>query len=200
MNLTPPLAEPNLLLIMLAMSMAGFIYMAWLKSSLARQLGQPVDFGLRFRGRRIFGPNKTWRGIVGLPLASAMSFTLIQMAVPYLPTYLQSGWWTLSSAQVAALGFSCGMGFMLAELPNSFIKRQLDIASGSAPTDTSSAALRITFAIIDRCDSSIGLVLVLALLMPVHHMTLIYLGVLGSALHALFSLVQFQLGLKGRAL
>ena len=37
------------------------------------------------------------------------------------------------SSGYAALGAWAGLGFMLGELPNSFVKRQLDVAPGQAP-------------------------------------------------------------------
>ena len=46
-----------------------------------------------------------------------------------------------TSPGYAALGAWAGLGFMLGELPNSFVKRQLDVAPGMAPRGRAGAAV-----------------------------------------------------------
>ena len=197
MSLAESVHRADFILIVIAMSSAGLLHMLWLSSRFAQRFSVPIDGGRTLRGHRIFGPNKTWKGLCALPFAAALSFFLVHLSLPYLPQFFQTAWWNLTGLQSAGLGLLCGLGFMLAELPNSFLKRQCDIPSG---TVAQSRGLCIVFSILDRCDSILGLVLVLWCLVPIHSSTLLALLVFGPAVHALFSLLQFQLGLKGRAL
>ena len=195
--IAPTNAIAGALLILFAMTGAGLLHLIWLSSKTAQRFNLPIDGGRCWRGRRIFGPNKTWRGFCVLPWAGALCFALLDYLIPWLPAWWRAGWWNFTLLQAAMLGFACGLVFMLAELPNSLIKRQLDIpAGGPAP----SSGLKIFFAILDRYDSSLGVVLLIALCLPVPAMTLVWVLVFGPTVHALCSILQFQLGLKGRAL
>ena len=40
------------------------------------RLAKPIDQGQTFRGRRLFGANKTYRGIVAVGLGTALGFGL----------------------------------------------------------------------------------------------------------------------------
>ena len=171
-----------------ALSAAGAAHVLWLKSPWARRFTQPLDGGATFRGRRILGANKQVRGLVMMPLASAASFALLGALFPP---------WDLSPAAYAGLGFACGLAFMLAELPNSFLKRQLDVAPGEAPPRGWRRALCLT---LDRCDSTLGVLLVLSLLVPTAPATWLWALALGVASHAAFSAWLYRERLKARPL
>ena len=47
-----------------AFALAGMVQILWFKTSLSEKLAIPLDGGLRFRGRRVFGDHKTIRGII----------------------------------------------------------------------------------------------------------------------------------------
>lgn len=192
-----PSALPNALLIVLAMSVAAVAHLLWLRSAWAGYFSQPVDGGLRLRGRRLFGDNKQVRGFMMLPLAAAASFAALPALRDSLPNWLAAGLWQMPVTHYAVLGFSCGFAFMLAELPNSFLKRQLDVAPGQAAQHP---AIRLACALLDRVDSACGVILACHLLVPQASFTWFWLLLFGPALHACFSVVQYAMGLKGRAL
>lgn len=96
-----------------------------IRFGLLRGLAAPVDCGATFNGIRIFGENKTYRGIVCVAVGTAVGFVLIRPSV--VPPNLQGG---LSLVSLALLGFAVGTAAMLAELPNSPLKRQLGIGPG----------------------------------------------------------------------
>ena len=102
-------------------------------------LALPIDRGALVRGRRLLGANKTWRGLVVVGLGTGLAF-----------------------AAGARIGFGTGtlvgLAAMLAELPNSFLKRQLDIAPG-AQTRGPAAVL---FHVLDQVDVTAGAWLVLS--------------------------------------
>ncbi|MGM5484887.1 MAG: CDP-archaeol synthase [Nanobdellota archaeon] len=73
-------------------------------------LNWPVDLGKKFNGRRIFGDNKTYRGL------------LAGILVAYLIAYLQS---TLGFFEYPLYtSILLGLGALLGDLSSSFIKRQ----------------------------------------------------------------------------
>jgi len=190
-------AFASALFLVIAMSAAGVAHVLWLKSAAARRFTLPIDMGRTFRARRLFGENKMLRGFVVMPPAAAVTFGVLGAARGHLPSWLSQGVWPLQPAEFAVLGLACGLAFMLAELPNSFVKRQLDVVPGQPP---SSPLLRALFFVIDRCDSVLGVLIVASLLVPVQALTWVWVLILGPCLHALFSIALHRLGVKARAL
>ncbi|MDH4191585.1 MAG: CDP-archaeol synthase [Betaproteobacteria bacterium] len=183
------------LYLVIAMSTAGLVHVAWLRSRVAKGFSAPLDRGLTLRGRRLLGDNKMLRGFVAMPPAAALSFVLWGAIWGRLP--LATDLWPLTTSQFALLGFACGIAFMLAELPNSFVKRQLDIVPGHA---ASSAPLRALFFIVDRCDSVLGVLILTSLLLPLPALTWLWVLLLGPCMHAMFSILLHRVGVKARAL
>ena len=97
-----------------------------LRWNLLPRLKRPLDGGATFRGRRLLGDNKTWRGALAMG-SGIFGLALALRACPWyrarLPEAVQS-----SSAPLFAAALA--LGAVAAELPNSFLKRQLDIAPG----------------------------------------------------------------------
>ena len=85
---------------------------------------------------------------------------------------------------------------MAGELPNSFLKRQLGIAPGSAAPGTIAGPV---FFALDRVDSLLGMLVALAAVAPVPPLTLAIILVVGPLLHGAFSVLTFRLGGKARA-
>lgn len=175
-----------------AFVIAGTAQTAWFTSSSSRRFAQPLDAGLTLRGRRLFGENKTLRGFVVMVPAAAASFALVAM-IAGDPAAL--GLWPLSVPRYALAGALAGFGFMAGELPNSFVKRQLDIMPGDAPRRALASACQFA---VDRLDSGIGMLLALGLLVAVHWRTVAVVLVVGPFIHWTFSVVMFRLGLKPR--
>jgi hypothetical protein len=84
---------------------------------------------------------------------------------------------------------------MLGELPNSFMKRQLGIAPGEAPARAWSRWLCFS---IDRLDSIIGALLVMSLLVPLGWQVWLLVLAVGPAVHWLFNVALYALGVKAR--
>ncbi len=196
-----PLVAPDpqgaAVFLILAMSLAGIAHVLWLRSRAAALFSRPVDFGLRLRGRRLFGDNKRLCGFMVLPVAAAASFTLLGVLRDVLPSWLAQGMWSLRPGQYAGLGFAAGLSFMLAELPNSFVKRQLDVAPGSQPRNPWA---RATFTCVDRLDSLLGMLLAVSLLVPLPGLTWLWMLVVAPLVHGLFSSMLYASGVKSRAL
>lgn len=181
------------LFLLTAVSLAGLCQSLWLASARSRAFATPIDGGRRFRGRRLFGENKTWRGVVIMAPATGAMFAIVAAAIP--GGAVAAGLWPLTLAQYAALGIWAGLGFMAGELPNSFLKRQLDVAPGCPPARD--AWRQLSF-VVDRIDSIAGLMLALLCVVSVPAMTWAYVAITGPMLHLAFSALVFALGGKGR--
>lgn len=181
--------------VILAFVAAGFVQTFWLRSELSKRFSAPIDGGRVFRKRRIFGDNKTWRGFIAIVPAVALAFVAFRVLFAILPGNLLDGLWPLSILQYAGLGCLVGMGFMLGELPNSFIKRQFDIPPGGQPTQPFSRRLGF---LVDRFDSIIGGMLCLVCAVPVPIATYFYILLLGPVIHLAFNVLLYRLGVKSR--
>lgn len=180
--------------IILAFVAAGFVQTFWLRSEFSKRFSAPIDGGRVFRKRRIFGNNKTWRGFIAIVPAVAVAFVAFRILFAFLGNLLD-GLWPLSILQYAALGCFVGVGFMLGELPNSFVKRQFDIPPGGQPQKP--FARRLGF-LIDRFDSILGGILFLACAVPVPIATYLYILLLGPFIHLAFNVLLYRLGVKSR--
>ncbi|MEZ5966947.1 MAG: CDP-archaeol synthase [Planctomycetota bacterium] len=120
------------------------------RRNLLRWARRPVDGGLEWRGRRVFGDNKTWRGFL-VAIVGGAAFALLQKhAVGSAAAGVLVVDWNIVPA--ALFGAAMGLGAMLGELPNSFVKRRLAIAPGTATTGTWS----VVFYVWDQVDLLTG--------------------------------------------
>ena len=143
----------------------------------------------------MFGDNKTVRGFVSMVPAAAAAFALCFVAAKQFAPSLALDLWSLSVSGYAALGAWAGLGFMLGELPNSFVKRQLDVAPGQAPRGRLGAIVSF---IVDRTDSIIGMLIALSIAVPTPWMTWVYSLLIGPGIHLAFSILLYRLGVKAR--
>lgn len=91
----------------------------------------PMDFGLSFRGRRVFGDHKTWRGLIAGVIAGTLTLWLQQYLVGHY------SWFTKFDEQVnyaslptLIVGPLFAVGALGGDAIESFFKRQLNIAPG----------------------------------------------------------------------
>jgi len=96
-----------------------------------RHWNAPMDFGKTYHGKRLFGANKTWRGL----LAGMLVATVIIGIQKYFFTrnlwVLEHSWFDYRPASVWLLGPLFGTGALVADAVESLFKRQRGIAPGS---------------------------------------------------------------------
>jgi len=193
------LSEPDplacALFLITAFILAGLVHTAWLRSRVSRPFAIPLDGGLTFRGRRLLGDNKTLRGFMGIVPAAGATFFLLAGVLTAGSSPLASALWPLSPGGYAVLGLGAGLGFMLGELPNSFVKRQLGIPPGAAPRHW---LAKLPCFLVDRLDSIAGMLAVVSLLASTPWQAWIYVLVIGPGIHWVFSLLLFWAGVKAR--
>lgn len=139
----------------------------------------PLDFGLRYKGKRIFGNNKTWRGLVMGMFTGAVTGLLIEELVyPFVhwPDYLVG--------PGIALGAVMGCGALLGDALESFFKRQRGINSGKS------------WYPFDQIDYILGGLFFVA---PFTYLTLslmVWVFAVYFGLHVLTAFLAYKLGLK----
>ncbi len=174
---------------------AGIVQTVWMKSRFSNRFAIAIDGCRTFRGRRVFGQNKTWRGFIVMVPATGFSFLIVHAIMQWIYAD-QLRLWKISGIQYFLLGCAAGLGFMLIELPNSFLKRQFDIAPG-APS--SSPWIRRICFVVDQIDSIVGGLLAVWIFVSVPATTVICLLLIGAATHYAFNCVLLYLGLRTRA-
>jgi len=113
-------------------ALSCILHMYIVKNGILPNLVKPIS-------KRLFGTNKTIRAFVVLPL--------LLLSIFYNP---------IEQIQPIQLGFYIGLIYLLAELPNSFIKRRLAISPGESPS-----ILTLFF---DKADSPFAICLFLYLI------------------------------------
>ena len=160
---------------------SGALHRAIVKANLLPALKRPIDAAR-------FGQNKTWRGLIVMPLLTIPGAVLTQWLITAVRPALTADF---GGRDPVLLGAALGLAYVLAELPNSYMKRRLGIAPGKLPEHH-----RLWFAIGDQSDSALGCMIVFALLVSPPWQVLLVLVLLGPAVHLGANLTLYSLGLR----
>src|SRR5262245_27894025 len=158
-------------------------------------LCHPIDRGRKFRGKRIFVENKTYRGIVAVSLGTVIGFGLQSLLFHRLASVRSVELFDYAFIKSVALGGAMGVAAMLSELPNSFIKRQFEIAPGTAAKGWKA----LIFYVYDQIDFLLGAWLVLAIVVPITVGRVLLSAVLLLVAHQIMSSVGYALGMRRTA-
>ena len=90
------------------------------------------------------------------------------------------------------LGILLGLGYALSELPNSFLKRRLDIEPGK----TISGFKKIFFIFLVQADSVFGCTLVVAMFYPMSIVFYLMYVLVGSATHLIMNMLLYFMKLR----
>jgi len=155
------------------------------------RLRKPLDLGQSLRGKRIFGDHKTLRAPV-LYVSFCTLGTMVQtwlQSKDYLPVWLLLVDYEEYSYLV---GILLGLGMAVGELPNSFLKRQMDIAPGKRR----GGLLGIAFFLFDQVDLAIGIWVFLFLLISPSWLLVAWSFLLTIVLHIAVSTTGYLLGMR----
>ena len=174
---------------------AGALHIAAIRLNLFPALARiPLDGGLTFRARRVFGDNKTLRGVLLMVSFTILAATAQAWAAKHFDWAREITPRELMAAGPIAWGGLLGLGYVLGELPNSFLKRQIDIAPGAPGAGT----LGPVFWVVDQVDSLAGALIAMSFIWwpPLE----VVLAMLAATLvvHPLAALGMVALGLKAR--
>jgi hypothetical protein len=172
----------------LAVLGAPLLHAPVLRWDLLRALKRPLDLGATVGGRRVFGDNKTWRGALCM-VAGVVLATLL---------FWQWRWWRdqlpgpIDASSPLLVGVLIGLGTVGGELPNSFLKRRLDIAPGAQRRGPGGVLLSV----LDQGDLVLGIWIALLPIwvMPVWLAAVAFAAI--SAIHAAINVVGYAIGAR----
>lgn len=176
--------------------LAGILNMIWCKSRILNKLAIPIDFNKNFiDGKRIFGDNKTWKGLFGyivLNILTACIWGLIcSMAKIEGFNFLYINHENTIVYNII-VGILLGLAYAICELPNSFIKRRIGIIPGK----TSEGAKKYFFVVLDQADSVIGCVLVVSLIYKISLAMFVGYVLLGTITHIVINIMLYFMKLR----
>ena len=172
----------------LAVLGAPLLHAPVLRWDLLPSLKRPLDGGATFGGRRLLGDNKTWRGALCMTAGVVLATVVLW----------QWGWWrdqlpdAIDDSAPLLVGLLIGLGTVGGELPNSFLKRRLDIAPGQRRHSAGGVAL----ALLDQGDLVLGIWVALLPIwaMPVWLAAIAFAVV--AAIHAAINVVGYAIGAR----
>lgn len=176
--------------------LAGIIVMLWCKLPILKAIAKPIDFGKNFTdGRRLFGDNKTWKGMLGYIIFNTLFSVLWGLACTNqslggLNFFYQSHENTIAFNLL--IGVLLGLGYSLFELPNSFLKRRLDITPGK----TLKGFWKVFFIFLDQADSVFGVALVVWFFYPLGIGLYLLYVLIGAATHLLLNMMLYFMHLR----
>lgn len=190
----------KLFYLILPIILGGVFNMILVKLPLLESLKTPMDRGLVLKdGKRLFGDNKTWKGFAGMIIVTSIwmgifgilyehfSWARELSIIPYGEFEIPLNEWFY--------GAFWGLGYVLFELPNSYIKRRFEIAPG----EQAKGLWGFFFGFLDQSDSVIGcLIFMLVFFVPTPLEALV-LFILGTGFHYFVNLLLYLVGLKSQA-
>jgi hypothetical protein len=169
----------------LAVLGAPLLHAPVLRWDLLPSLKRPLDFGATLGGHRLLGDNKTWRGALCMT-AGVVLATLVLW---------QWGWWraqlpdAINDSAPLLVGLLIGLGTVGGELPNSFLKRRLDIAPGQRRHSAGGVALAVLDLVL-----GIWVALLPIWTMPVWLAAIAFAAI--STIHAAINVIGYAIGAR----
>ena len=160
-----------------------------LRFDLFPALRRPIDAGLSFHGNRLFGDNKTWRGVV-VAVIGSIATAAVQKAIEAQTRAVA----LVDYRDLSAIWFGGAMaaGAMLGELPNSFVKRRMGIPPGG----TSRGSKAVLFYVWDQTDLLTGAWPLLSVWMRPSTLVVLVSFALALTIHPLVALVGHAVGAR----
>ena len=186
----------QLYITLLGAVLAGIVNSVFCKLNVLNCLKVPMDFNKNFvDNKRIFGDNKTWKGFFGYIVFNIVFAVLLGWVWKITKTEHLSFFYINHENTIAYnvfVGFVVGLFYALFELPNSFLKRRLDIEPGK----TTTGFKRIFFVILDQADSIFGIALAVWLFYLIGIGTYLLYIVVGTVTHLLINMMLYFLHLR----
>lgn len=178
----------KILIFAIPVTFAAILHMVAVRFNLFSSLKIPLDFGKSYKGRRIFGDSKTYRGVVLMMLLSILGVYFLKLLCYLFPEVDALNIMRFHQFPGFFYGTLFGLGYTLAELPNSFLKRQKGIPEGKPGN--------ILNILLDQLDSVAGCLL---LLFPFCDMTWSFVGygfLVFLGLHLFFNFLLYLVGVR----
>ena len=150
-----------------------------------RKFDTPLDFGKSYKGKRIFGQNKTWRGFIGGIIAATLIVWLqvvLSQNIGWVADLTSSIAYTHMNALL--LGPLFAIGALGGDAIESFFKRQRGIPPGKSWFPW------------DQTDYIIGASVTTFAFATLDWTQYLYILILWMAIHLLSSWIGYKMGLK----
>ena len=170
----------HIVLLSLPLIVGGVLHMIAVKADILSYFKTPIH-------HRWFGMNKTWRGFIVMPLATFPGV----LAAQKLELLIDLNAPLLLNQSTLLLSIVLGLGYCLAELPNSFMKRRLGIKEGQT-----SEKFKWLFVVVDQADSALGCMLAYRILIPIPASTVILTIISGTILHLFINVSLYLLKIR----
>ena len=175
---------------------AAVINMVWVTLPWARSLARPIDAGATLAdGRRVFGDNKTWKGLLGMVVLGAvagLAWGLLIRGSSLEPHNLFYARHADTAAFSALTGMLQGLAYAVFELPNSFLKRRVGISPGTRH----GGVWTVLFVVLDQIDSVVGCALLVLVFAPVGWAFVLVTALVGGVTHLVLNLGLYALRLR----
>ena len=160
---------------------AYFANMAPIICKKIKFLNIPVDFNEKLEGRPILGRNKTYRGLLaGVLFALVIAF--IQFFLSRFNFFSSIS--ILDYSRWYLIGFLLGLGALVGDMAESFIKRRINIRPGKS------------FIPFDQTDYAIGALLFISVVKRLELNFMLITVVLSFILHILVNQIAFYLKIR----
>jgi CDP-2,3-bis-(O-geranylgeranyl)-sn-glycerol synthase len=139
-------------------------------------LNKPLDFGMFWKGKRIFGDHKTIRGMLAGVLLGSFAFWVQQLLYSY-PFFQELSVIKYSTTSIA-LGSLLGFGALTGDAVKSFFKRRMNVQPGKSwiPFDQLDFVVGgLAFSCFMFVPSK-GIIITLLLVSPVLHVFVNHMG------------------------
>ena len=171
--------------LLLPLLCSGIVLIAAIRLKWFVSLDRPLDLGIKFFGKPLFGASKTFRGLfVHVVVATLVTVLLHNVNSDLVARVYESNPWIL--------GASTSSAYVFGELINSFVKRRLGIAPGT------SGSLVWLQKFVDNTDGALVSGLVLIFGYGVAWQLLVASFVMAVIVHELTDVLMRYLGLKKR--
>lgn len=152
----------HIFLFFIPLILGNVFHMIIVKFNCFSEIAYPISY-------KMFGKNKTYRGIIVLPILTGLFALLLSYGF---------GPFQSSLSDDAFVGFGLGLSYILSELPNSYMKRRLGIANG----DQSEKYKYLQY-FTDKADSILGVLVFYFIAVGVSFNTVLILFGISMCLH-----------------
>ena len=174
---------------------AGIVNSIFCKLNICNKLKIPIDFNKKYIDKkRIFGDNKTWKGFIGYIVFNII-FSCIFGLIWKLTKLEYLNFFYLKHENTLIynilIGFLLGLFYALFELPNSFLKRRLDVKPGKTNKNH-----KLLFITLDQADSVFGIALVVWIFYPIGIKVYLLFILVGTITHLIINMLLYLFHLR----
>ena len=181
---------------LLSAIVAGLANSIFCKLNILSVLKKPIDNGKILKDKkRIFGNNKTWKGLIGYIILNTIFSIIFGFIWKYTKLEYLNYFYINHNNELLynlLIGFLLGLFYALFELPNSFIKRRLGIKEGKTTKDI----YKVLFIFLDQADSIFGMALVVWMFYPLGIKLYLLFILVGALTHILLNMLLYFLHIR----